>query len=69
MAAPITSISIGTVVSTEDVLINFSNGASICARLVAQLEDSVLILHNHKLVRIFNADKSCKVLKEGVSIR
>ena len=63
----ITSVTVGTSVSADDVIVTFSNGVSICASLVANIGAGTIILHNRKLVLI-KEDKSCQVLKEGVSI-
>ena len=64
----ITSVTVGTPVCADDVIVTFSNNTTIVATLVANINEDVLILHNKKLVLI-REDKSCKVLKDGVSIR
>lgn len=64
----ISTITVGTPVCANDVIVTFSNNTSIVATLVANINEGVLILYNKKLVLI-REDKSCKVLKDGVSIR
>ena len=64
----ITSVTVGTPVCADDVIVTFSNNTTIVATLVANINEGALILHNKKLVLI-REDKSCKVLKDGVSIR
>lgn len=67
--AKIVSVTIGTSFDEDDVLIKIDNGTSICATLVtSELSEGLLICHNGKLILLRN-DYSCKVLREGVSVR
>ena len=66
--ATITTVTVGTPMSADDVIITFSNNATICATLIANINEGMLILHNKKLVLV-REDKSCKVLKDSISIR
>ena len=68
MSITISTVTVGTPMCANDVIITFSNNVTICARLVANIGEGTIILHNGKLVLI-KKDKSCKVLCEGVSIR
>lgn len=68
MAVTIASVTVGTPMCADDVVIAFSNNTTICATRVADINEGMLIVHNSKLVLI-REDKSCKVLREGVILR
>jgi len=68
MATTITAVVFGTPVCADDVIITLSNNTQICARFVANVSDGALIVHNNKLI-LLKEDKSCKLLREGVSVR
>lgn len=56
-------------VDNDTACVTFSNGYQLLVRLVDECDSaSIILTPSGKLVRI-NADKSCKVLAEGVSIR
>ena len=68
MATTITSVTVGTPVCADDVVITLSNNTSICATRVADISEGLLVVHNNKLILI-REDKSCKLLREGVVLR
>ena len=54
---------------TNEATVSFDNGYQMLVRIIDEFEGATTILTpSNKLVRI-NADKSCKILAEGVSIR
>ena len=67
--AKIISVTVGSAFDQNDVLIKIDNGTSICATLVTnELPEGMLICHNNKLI-LLRKNYSCKVLREGVSVR
>mgnify|MGYP007012496289 CR=1 FL=1 len=67
--AKIINVTVGSSFDKDDVLIKIDNGTSICATLVTnELAEGMLICHNGKLI-LLREDYSCKVLREGVSVR
>ena len=68
MATTIASVTVGTPMCADDVVIALSNNTSICATRVADISDGLLVVYNNKLILI-REDKSCSVLREGVILR
>lgn len=66
--ATIAAVTVGTPMCADDVIITLSNNTSICATRVADISEGLLVVYNNKLILI-KEDKSCKLLREGVSIR
>lgn len=66
--ATITTVTVGTPMCADDVIIALSNNTSICATRVADISEGLLVVYNNKLI-LLKEDKTCKLLREGVSIR
>ena len=67
--ATITSVTFQQFANDEYATIKFSDGLQYYAMCVYHDENMCIIYFNRKLTHIGLKDYSCKVLKEGVSIR